>query len=83
MIGVFLALMIRKGKKTSEKWLDMCGMLPNMVPGIVMVVGLILFLEFTIYAYVNLQYTSHGYRNVCCAVFTLHGAICKIITRTN
>ncbi|MEC2497148.1 ABC transporter permease subunit, partial [Bacillus cereus] len=43
MIGVFLALMIRKGKKTSEKWLDMCGMLPNMVPGIVMVVGLILF----------------------------------------
>ena len=34
--------MIRKGK-TSEKWLDMCGMLPNMVPGIVMVVGLILF----------------------------------------
>lgn len=25
-------------------------------------------LEFTIYAYVNLQYTSHGYRNVCCAV---------------
>ena len=43
MIGVFLALMIRKGKKSSEKWLDMCGMLPNMVPGIVMVVGLILF----------------------------------------
>lgn len=43
MIGVFLALMIRKGKKNSEKWLDMCGMLPNMVPGIVMVVGLILF----------------------------------------
>ena len=38
-----LALMIRKGKKSSEKWLDMCGMLPNMVPGIVMVVGLILF----------------------------------------
>ena len=35
--------MIRKGKKSSEKWLDMCGMLPNMVPGIVMVVGLILF----------------------------------------
>ena len=32
-----------KGKKSSEKWLDMCGMLPNMVPGIVMVVGLILF----------------------------------------
>lgn len=32
-----------KGEKTSEKWLDMCGMLPNMVPGIVMVVGLILF----------------------------------------
>ena len=32
MIGVFLALMIRKGKKSSEKWLDMCGMLPNMVP---------------------------------------------------
>ncbi len=26
-----------KGKKPSEKWLDMCGMLPNMVPGIVMV----------------------------------------------
>ncbi|GLV63792.1 ABC transporter permease [Bacillus mycoides] len=43
IIGVFLALMIRKGKKSSEKWLDMCGMLPNMVPGIVMVVGLILF----------------------------------------
>lgn len=43
IIGVFLALMIRNGKKSSEKWLDMCGMLPNMVPGIVMVVGLILF----------------------------------------
>ncbi|PQZ59430.1 MULTISPECIES: iron ABC transporter permease [Bacillus] len=43
IIGVFLALMIRKGKNSSEKWLDMCGMLPNMVPGIVMVVGLILF----------------------------------------
>ena len=42
MIGVF-STYDSKGEKSSEKWLDMCGMLPNMVPGIVMVVGLILF----------------------------------------
>lgn len=42
MIGVF-STYDSKGEKPSEKWLDMCGMLPNMVPGIVMVVGLILF----------------------------------------
>ncbi|MFD3449728.1 ABC transporter permease [Microbacteriaceae bacterium 4G12] len=43
IIGVFLALIIRKGKKVSEKFIDICGILPNTVPSIVMVVGLILF----------------------------------------
>lgn len=43
MIGVFLVFMIWKGKKIFEKWFDMCGMLLNMVLGIVMVVGFILF----------------------------------------
>ncbi|WP_242220485.1 iron ABC transporter permease [Bacillus cereus group sp. BfR-BA-01380] len=43
IIGVFLALIIRKGKKVSEKIIDICGILPNTVPSIVMVVGLILF----------------------------------------
>lgn len=71
MIGVFLALMIRKGKKSSEKWLDMCGMLPNMVPGIVMVVGLILFWNSPYMPLSILQYTSHGNRNVRCSFYLI------------
>ena len=72
-----------KGKKSSEKWLDMCGMLPNMVPGIVMVVGLILFW--------NSPYMPMSIYNTPVMVivtyvvlfFTLYGAVCKSIARTN
>lgn len=42
-IGIFLALQIGKAQQLSQKLIDAFGLLPNTVPGIVLVVGLILF----------------------------------------
>ena len=71
-----------KGKKSSEKWLDMCGMLPNMVPGIVMVVGLILFWNSP-YMPLSIYNTPVMVIVTYVVLFTLYGAVCKSIARAN
>lgn len=43
LIGTFLALKVGYGKRWSQKWIDLLSLMPNTVPGIVIVVGLILF----------------------------------------
>ncbi len=43
ILGTVLAISINKSKKLSEKIIDLFTILPNTIPGIVMVVGLILF----------------------------------------
>lgn len=43
LIGTFLALKVGQGKRWSQKGIDLFSLMPNTVPGIVIVVGLILF----------------------------------------
>ncbi|ANF96211.1 ABC transporter permease [Paenibacillus bovis] len=43
IIGTFLALKVSRGQRASQKWIDLFSLMPNTVPGIVIVVGLILF----------------------------------------
>jgi len=43
LLGLLLVLHIRKSKKASERALDMTALLPDMVPSIIIVIGLILF----------------------------------------
>ncbi|WP_046225427.1 ABC transporter permease [Paenibacillus dauci] len=43
IIGTFLALKVSRGQRMSQKWIDLFSLMPNTVPGIVIVVGLILF----------------------------------------
>jgi iron(III) transport system permease protein len=43
ILGTILAISINKSKKLLEKVIDLFSLLPNTIPGIVMVVGLILF----------------------------------------
>ena len=43
ILGTTFAIAINKSKKNSEKVIDLFSLLPNTIPGIVMVVGLILF----------------------------------------
>lgn len=42
-LGFFAAVYIQKGNKTTQKFLDFLCLIPNIVPGIVLVVGMILF----------------------------------------
>lgn len=53
-IGFFASVYIYKGNKMTQKFLDFLGLLPNIVPGIVLVIGLIFFwnapwLPYTVY----------------------------------
>lgn len=43
LIGTFLALKVDRSRRISQKWIDLFSLMPNTVPGIVIVVGLILF----------------------------------------
>ncbi|WP_322923031.1 iron ABC transporter permease [Paenibacillus campi] len=43
VIGTFLALKVDRSRRLSQKWIDLFSLMPNTVPGIVIVVGLILF----------------------------------------
>lgn len=43
LIGTFIALKVGQGKRWSQKGIDLFSLMPNTVPGIVIVVGLILF----------------------------------------
>lgn len=43
IIGVSAALFIKEGKRTSQKFIDFTSILSNIIPGIIFVVGLILF----------------------------------------
>ncbi len=43
VIGTFLALKVDRSRRLSQKWMDLFSLMPNTVPGIVIVVGLILF----------------------------------------
>lgn len=43
VLGTIFAITINKSKKLSEKIIDLFSLLPNTIPGIVMVVGIILF----------------------------------------
>ncbi|WP_046215517.1 ABC transporter permease [Paenibacillus wulumuqiensis] len=43
VLGTFFALKVDRGQRVSQKWIDLFSLMPNTVPGIVIVVGLILF----------------------------------------
>lgn len=47
LLGTVFAIFIKRSKKLSEKIIDFFSLLPNTIPGIVMVVGLILFWNST------------------------------------
>lgn len=42
LLGLFLALQIGRAEKSSQRLIDLLGLLPNTIPGIVLIVGLVL-----------------------------------------
>lgn len=47
LLGTVFAIFVKRSKKLSEKIIDFLSLLPNTIPGIVMVVGLIIFWNST------------------------------------
>ncbi|MBE1555604.1 hypothetical protein [Sporosarcina limicola] len=74
LLGLFLALQIGRAEEISQRLIDLLGLLPNTIPGIVLVVGLILLWNaqwmpiplYNTYGFVVVAYVVLFFRSTEC-----------------